>query len=483
MPVAAQKLPTPSRPAGRSPVRPGRAGVGFAVALAGRKADAMENRRPACAAAVLLALFGALLLAIGGPLPAASGTEPRTGDPAEAAAGWLARQLVEGERFEVVFDGVTYPAQGLTADAVLAFGAADVSQQFAERATAWLAREDVLVNYLGYEFGSSFAGSHAKLALVAMAQDADPRSFGEIDLIGALQDLQAPSGRLSDTPTDFSNAIGQSLGVIALVRAGEDASAAAAFLAGSQCPDGGFAFEFGSSPCASEPDATGFAVQALLAAGGAGKYGTVGLDDIASRALDYLESVQRDGGGFGGIGPTLPTNANSTAVAAQALRAGGRDDAADAAVGYLLSLQVGCAGPAGQRGAVTYDGNGFTADTAVRSTAQAVPALAGVALIDVDNAGDAAAAPVLACTEPTSSPTSSPTGSPTSSPTTAPTTSSTNPAPQPGTTPKLPATGAPVGPSLWTGALLILAGALLMMLAVRRRTEVARAGAAEEPRR
>lgn len=412
----------------------------------------METGRSPRAITILLILL-ITTLGFATAAPVAAQTPPGTDDPASAAAGWLARQLVDGERFESVYGGVTYPDAGLTADAVLAFDAADVAQDFARRATAWLATEAIMNSYLGYEFDASFAGSHAKLALVAMAQGENPRAFGGIDLIAALRDLQVPSGRLSDLPTDYSSNISQSLGVLALVRAGEDATAAAGFLAANQCADGGFAFAIGVTPCASEPDATGFAVQALLAAG---------LDEAAGRALDYLESAQRDGGGFGGIGPTEPTNANSTAIAAQALRSGGRDDAADAAIGYLATLQVGCDGPADERGAVAYDTNGV-ADSAPRATAQAVTALAGIALIDIDNDGDQAAAPVLAC-----APQPSPTTSEAPTVPTLPGQPSTGPAPQPGAGPDLPATGAPVGPSLWVGALLLLTGAALVLVARRR---------------
>jgi len=445
---------------------------------------------------LLTAVFGAAAEPASGLASLASaGTE----NPAEAAAGWLARQLVDGERFEVEFDGVTYPDQGLTADAVLAFGAADVAQEFAGRATSWLASPEILTGYLG-SGTESYAGPHAKLALVAIAQGLNPRAFGGVNLIEGLQALRAPSGRYSDRSAygDFSNAIGQSLAIISLVRAGENVAAGAAYLAGSQCADGGFPLNFEQPTCASEPDTTGFAVQALLAAGHA---------DQAGAALDYLEAAQRDNGGFGGAGPTEPTNANSTALAAQALRAGGRDHAADAAVAYLTSLQIGCAGPAEQHGAIAYNGTGFEVSTATRATAQAVPALSGTGLLDVDNAGDAVAAPVLTCTPPPSSTAPSPSESTTSSTTSSATTSTaasstaasstaasstatsstatsttasstttgpaatattTSPAPHAGSASGLPTTGASTRLPLWIGALLVLAGIGLALVARQR---------------
>ena len=400
-----------------------------------------------------LLLTAVLGVALATPAVAVAQTgPPATEDPAEAAAGWLASQLVDGERFETEFNGARFPDQGLTADAVLAFDAADVAQEFAGRATTWLGRADILAGYLGDGTAESYAGPHAKLALVAIAQGQDPSAFGGVDLISRLQELQAESGRFSDRSQfgDFSNAITQSLAIISLVRAGEEVAAAADYLATSQCQDGGFPLQFEQPTCTSEADATGFATQAMLAAGRT-------LD--ANEALDYLEAAQRDGGGFGGSGPTAGINANSTALAAQALRVGGRDAAADAAVGYLAGLQVGCAGPVEQRGAIAYDENGFDPANVNRATAQAVTGLVGVGLVDLDNAGDAAAAPVLACAVPTST-------SATTTTITTVTTTSVAGGPAPGA--QLPATGVPARPALGIGALLVLAGAALLVLAGRR---------------
>jgi len=416
--------------------------------------DAMYPRHVivACAVTALLtAMFGA----------AAADTAPKTSDPAQAAAGWLAGQLVNGDHLESEFNGTKFPDPGLTADAVLAFDAAGVAQKFAKQATGWLAKPEILTGYVGDGTSESYAGAHGKLALVAIAQGLDPREFGGVNLIKDLQDLQAASGRYSDHSQypDFSNAIGQSLAVIALLRAGENVTTGAAYLAGSQCDDGGFPLLFEKTPCVSEPDATGFAVQALLAAG---------LDEAAAKALDYLKAVQREGGGFGGPpgSPTEATNANSTALAAQALHAGGRaadDTAADDAVAYLKSLQVGCAGPAEQHGAVAYTTAGFESSSASRATAQAVPALSGTGLLEVDNTGDSLPAPVLACAPPSSSTTPAATTSPA---TTQP--AATSPSPQGGSASELPATGSRVLPLLWAGALLVLAGAGLVLVARRR---------------
>ena len=78
-------------------------------------------------------------------------------------------------------------------------------------------------------------------------------------------------------------------------------------------------------------------------------------------------------------------NANSTALAAQALTAVGRDEAAADARGFLRGLQVLCGGKAADRGQVRYDRAG-TGDP-VRATSQAVPALAQATLADIGNDG------------------------------------------------------------------------------------------------
>lgn len=430
------------------------------------------HRATATVLASLTAVFG---VALASPA-AAQPTPPQTEDPAGAAAGWLARQLVDGERFEVEFGGVVYPDQGMTADAVLAFDAADVAQDHAVRATTWLSRPDILAGYIGDGTADSYPGALAKVALVALAQGQDPTSFGGVDLVGRLLARQADTGRFRDLssyppppaePSDYSNALSQSLAVIALRRSAggvsDSVAAGATYLAAARCADGGFPLQFEQPVCTSQVDATGFAVQALLAAG---------QEATAAAGLDYLESVQLASGGFQDAGVA---NANSTALAAQALRVGGRDAAATAATAFLSSLQVRCDGPAGSRGEVRYDQAG-TGDPA-RATAQAVLGLAGVGLVDLDHAGDAAAAPELACQlTPTSQPTSSsaqptPSSSPAGSTSTVATSTASAPATSApgGGSGNLPTTGVSLWPALTVGALLVLAGAALVLLASQRR--------------
>ncbi|MCS7475466.1 prenyltransferase/squalene oxidase repeat-containing protein [Umezawaea endophytica] len=312
-------------------------------------------------------------------------TASATHDRADAASGWLARQLVDGERFEAEFGGVKYPDQGLTVDAVFAFAAARSSDDHADRAVAWLARPEITAGYVG-SGGEAYAGAHAKLLLAAEVAGKNPASFGGVDLPAGLRGLLTPSGRFSDRSAfgDFSNAFTQSLALLALDRTPAGAPASAVdFLVGTQCPDGGFPLTFGATPCASDVDSTAMVAQALRA---------TGRNADAREGLTWLVGVQATGGGFGVGTP----NANSTGLAAQALKSGGRFLAAAKARAFLRAVQVGCSGPVADRGAIAYDATGFDPLTATRATAQGVLGLAGVGLAALESGGRNTA-PVLTC--------------------------------------------------------------------------------------
>lgn len=393
-------------------------------------------------ATVLAATGLALTVSLAGQ-PAQAATT--TTDPAQAAAGWLADQMVDGERFEAVVGDDIFPDQGLTLDAVLAFAAAGAASDHAAAAVAWLATPEILDGYLGYEYGDRFAGAHAKLAFAADVYGLDAASFGGVDVLAELRDLQDGDGRFRDESSfgDFSNVFSQSFAILALAGTADGVPAeVSAFLAAEQCADGGFPLDFGTDPCVSGVDTTAMAVQALLAAD-AGQ--------PAAAGLAWLAEHQEPDGGFVDLpgSPSLPVNANSTGLAAQALWAGGLDEAAEAATALLQSLQVGCDGAAAEQGAVTFDGTGVD-DRAARATAQAVLGLAGVGLAELDGTTAQAEAPRLDCeTEPSPSPTAPP------------------PAGQGGE--QLPVTGSSALALTGVGLLLVGAGGFAVWT-VRRRT-------------
>lgn len=351
------------------------------------------RRRLLAAAALLLAPV--VVLATPGVAEAAP-----TRDRADAAAGWLGRQL-DGDRNVVVGD--FGPDYGLTADTVLALDAAKVGAGAARRATAALKR-----NVLAYTGGGTateyYAGAFAKLLVVAASRGTDPSTFGtsaRSDLVAQLKGLEcgtrqrtdcaeADKGRFSDISGfgDFSNTITQSLAIIGLdrtTRAGASRSAVR-FLVGQQCTNGAFPEAFRSSTCTASVDATGFAVQALVLDG------TPSALQAAEQAGRWLARRQGTNGSFTGNGVR---NANSTALATQAFLALERTDRARRARAFVRSLQVGCAGEPASRGSVRYDRAG--SGDPVRATAQAVPALARVTLAEVTRAGTGKGLPRLAC--------------------------------------------------------------------------------------
>lgn len=335
-----------------------------------------------------LLVVSGLALAV---LPASAQAAPPTHNRADAAAGWLARQMVDGDHFEARFGGFTFPDQGLTIDAVLAFAATKTADSFGAAAAVWLAQPEILAGYLGDGVTESYAGPLAKLSLAAQVRGLNPASFGGVDLPAQLRHRLTPSGRLSDLSAygDFSNAFSQSLAIIALHRTpGGAPTSAVDFLVASQCADGGFPLLFAQPTCTSDVDSTAMVVQALLA---------VHRFAPAAGALHWLVDVQLPSGGFAAGTGTGTPNANSTGLAAAALAVGLHPVAFLKARSFLTGLQVGCTGPPADRGAVAYDTSGFDPGTAPRATAQAILGLTGTSLGRLQAFGAEPEAPKLAC--------------------------------------------------------------------------------------
>ena len=302
---------------------------------------------------------------------------------------------------------------GLTADVVLALAAAGVGRPVAAAGGGWLARRS-RTYVTGGVPGDVSAGSAAKLILVARALGRNPSTFGQLNLTATLRGRLGPDGRFTDSldfggpkPVDQSTTFTQSLAILALRPAVPPR--AVSFLVSKRCRDGGFPVFYPEpgQPCVSDADGTGLAVQALLA---------VGAGRQAGPAVRWLVRHQRPDGSFSNSGPGAAPNSNSTALAVQALRAAGRPAAARRGVAWLLSRQLGCSAAAGDRGAVGYldpvlDGS------ALRATAQAVPALAGLSLGDLDGRAARASTglPAMTCDPaPTPTPTSTSTSNSTS---------------------------------------------------------------------
>ncbi|MBI4943047.1 MAG: terpene cyclase/mutase family protein [Actinobacteria bacterium] len=299
----------------------------------------------------------------------AASSAPSAASRARTADGWLATRLVDGSHFEVTFGDLSFPDQGLTIDGILAFASGKVAEKQQKAATTWLTQPDILAGYVGDGTGESYSGAHAKAVLALQVRGKNPRKVAGRDLVAELKALQAPSGRFVDRSAfgDFSNAFGQSLGVVALKRAGSSIGAPARYLAGQACSDGGIPIQFEQITCTASVDATAIAVQALHAAG---------KKSAAHNAVAWLVAHQNADGGFG----DGTTNANSTGLAAAALAIEGHDGAARRARAAIGTLQQGCTAAPADRGAIALDSTGFDPDTAIRATTQAVLGLAGTDL-------------------------------------------------------------------------------------------------------
>ena len=342
----------------------------------------------------------------------------------DAAAAFIARTLGDnGDHYN--YPASTYFDGGNTIDALIALSAIGGQQAQAAETLAYL--EANLGSYTGSSFGELYAGSAAKSLVGVLAAGGDPTDFAGTNLVEDLQGLETSSGRFSDDSQygDYSNVFGQSLALIGLSRAGAPLSAASVeLLLAQQCSDGGFRGSIGGSGCTSDPDATAFAAQALIAASGTLVCGT-GADGLPARAADAadealarLAALQGSNGGI--VGSEGEANANTTGVAAQAFTAGGRTTDADEAISFLATLQYDDSVAALEGGLAYSDTTRSTttpSDTDLRATPQGALGLAGGSLVDalVEEGQDPPAATECPA-EPTT--TSEPTSTGGSSPTT-----------------------------------------------------------------
>lgn len=340
-----------------------------------------SRARRATGAAALAAALSVTLLAA----PAASAdptpTDTRAGRDASA---WLGRQFVDGNHLQTVYGETAYDDPGLTLDAVIAFAASKSNRTRADAALDWLADPTRLAGYLGDGTTESYVGAHAKLALALQITGRNAYGYGRRNVVAELSELQGEHGRFRDRSTygDYANAFGQSLGAIALQRAGRTyrAGAAAGYLASQACADGSVPITFDTNPCSGDADATALAVQAFLATGRTGK---------AREAAAWLRANAVPG-----------TNSNTAGLVAAALESTGAAADARAAASsraFIRGLQQGCTTPAGRRGAIAFLPGPFDKDAAPRATAQAIVGLAGADLATLSAAGSTSGAPAMTC--------------------------------------------------------------------------------------
>ena len=318
-------------------------------------------------------------------------------DPLGLTTGttWLSAQLTNGI---VRNDQFNFDDYGLSVDIAFAL------QQIGGQAATVSAISDALepgasTNYYASTFNgttTTYAGSLAKLLVLAQLTNNAPTSYNGVNLVTALEDRTSATGpivgRIEDANNSFgdANVLGQAYAARALAAAGSsEATNARNFLLQQQCPNGGFRLAFTADKTAAgqsctdnaqaQVDATAVATLQLAAIGG--NAGAI------TNAKAYLTTTQQASGAWGGGAGTSAANANSTGLAATAL---GDTAASVKAATWLRDRQAtyydACTKLSSAVGAIAYDDAGLATgrsagisktnrDEFRRATAQALPAL------------------------------------------------------------------------------------------------------------
>jgi hypothetical protein len=321
---------------------------------------------------------GALALLLAMLVSLAPAPSVRAGDPPTTTDPGLA---AAGWLAQQIENDPTLGA-GTLADAIFAFAAVGAGQSAAGTA---LAEIEANLDAFVAPGGSLAPGAVAKAMLAVQVQGADLTTFGGRDLESDLRGLLTVGGP-DDGRLGVGSVLDQSLAILALSRtAGGVPSTAVTWLSAAQCPSGEYHWDSScpAAPGSEDPDTTAIAVQALLAGGAT---------TAADAATAWLLSIQQTGGGLPSFGLA---NTNSTGVGGQALRAAGETVAADAAATFVLSLAFGCEAEPSDVGAIGWAVGipGFL----VFSTPQALLALGAPPLDQLAAAGAMSDAPVLEC--------------------------------------------------------------------------------------
>ncbi|WFE53156.1 prenyltransferase/squalene oxidase repeat-containing protein [Micromonospora sp. WMMD1155] len=418
---------------------------------------------PATAAAAL-ALAGKNLATLGASPPPAG---PRP-DLTKGVSYLVApSNLIDGRYYES-FPG--FPDFGLSIDGAYAL-AATGGDDAKLRAIVEFLRGGGAVGDNGFTVdmwlgvGTDYAvgGAIGKVALLAQVTGYDPRSFGGHDLIAALGDVTCAKADASTGCAGAGNyryatsVFGQSLGIIAQLRAGQGEAAAkpVEFLRGLQRADGSFPSLIPAADTDKDVDSTAMAAMALASL----------TDDPAAatavdKALAWIASTQKEHGGFPGA---AGDSTNSTALAIQGLTLRGSSYAGqvDKALAFLAAQQN--------------DDGGFTvaaggqAGSDVRASTQVVGGATGISFAALTRDVHELPGP-----DPSGSPTPTPTPTPTPS-----ASQSASPPATPGATPSttgtaghswgnLPRTGVSIV-TIALLALVLVVGGVLLLVAARRR--------------
>lgn len=319
----------------------------------------------------LILLYSLGILIFGSAPPAIGGTPE--------ALDWLrARQSADGG-FAGDFDGAS--SLGATMEAIFAIvgGGEDPAD--------WVRDGNTPISFLESQASEALStpGDTAKLILATVAAGQDPRDFGGLDLLASLEATLDDSHRYGGA--EAGNVFAQSLAILALKAAGRPIPTSAVdWLVNVQLEDGSWSWNGDTTPGGGDSNTTALAVQSLVAAGGQ--------DAAVSKALEYLRGIQNEDGGFPYQKPSSfgsDTDANSTAYVIQALIATGNDPSGD-------KWAVGGTTPVAALTALQLENGAFAWQSSVPgenylATAQAMPALAGKAFLDVTGSMDLGEAP------------------------------------------------------------------------------------------
>jgi len=366
-------------------------------------------RARACIAATLLAVGLAAVPATSAAaelqLPTPNGAGIATVTPAEAGAGWIARDV---SRTGAVIDAYSSkPSAGDTADAILALVAAGDGANQVKSASRWLQHN--FGSYVAPK-GAANPGSLGLVILAAVAAGVNPSRFGGnggandlVTRLRATERLHGSEAGVFGAPKS-ATAFSQSIALLALAAVKDTDSTTRlgeSFLSHEQCADGGWELSRPRLTAAcprpnaktySGPDtnSTAMAVMAIVALGGKFAHNPVGF---------FARSQEADGsfGYYGIAGDGQAGDPDSSAESVQALIALGalgekrfvrRGVTPERA---LVSFQYGCHAAPARQGEFR-----FGSAPSQLATLQAVPAVAGVAL-PVRSRLLSAAEPRLSC--------------------------------------------------------------------------------------
>lgn len=281
------------------------------------------------------------------------------------ALGWLrTQQLPDGG-----YPGSGRNTVGATVDALWAVAAAN-GNPATWRHPSGNGLIDALRNG-ATEFAARNAASAGKLVLGVAAADLDPRAFGGLNLLDTLRTYYDPA-----TSSFGGNNWDQALGMLAWHTAGETIPVTATrLLIARQNEDGGWSYvpTVGNSTI----DTTALVLQALAVRNDDPAYPDAALRAASAAGLAFLRAQQNADGGFP-ADPPGPSNANSTGFAVQAILAAGQDPLSAAwtkpgnatPLSFLRSLRTAEGGLAFRDAATP---------PSILATNQAIPALVGKA--------------------------------------------------------------------------------------------------------